>query len=32
VWMTGADPAAFGEIMTEGQVFDVRNGTVSAQR
>jgi DNA replication and repair protein RecF len=32
VWMTGADPAAFGEIMTEGQVFDVRNGTVSARR
>jgi DNA replication and repair protein RecF len=29
VWMTGADPAAFGEIMTEGQVFDVRNGTVT---
>jgi len=29
VWMTGADPAAFGEIMTEGQVFDVHNGTVT---
>jgi DNA replication and repair protein RecF len=29
VWMTGADPAAFGEIMTEGQVLEVRNGTVS---
>jgi DNA replication and repair protein RecF len=29
VWMTGADPAAFGEIMTEGQVFDVRNGTLT---
>ena len=29
VWMTGADAAAFGEIMTEGQVFDVLNGTVS---
>jgi DNA replication and repair protein RecF len=28
VWMTGADPAAFGEI-TEGQVFDVRNGTLT---
>ena len=28
VWMTGADPAAFGDIADRAQVFDVRNGTV----
>jgi DNA replication and repair protein RecF len=28
VWMTGADPAAFGEIVGRAQVFVVRNGTV----
>jgi DNA replication and repair protein RecF len=28
VWMTGADPAAFGDIMDRAQVFEVRNGTV----
>jgi DNA replication and repair protein RecF len=31
VWMTGADPAAFGDIMARAQVFDVRNGTVGAR-
>jgi DNA replication and repair protein RecF len=31
VWMTGADPAAFGDIMARAQVFEVRNGTVSAR-
>jgi len=31
VWMTGADPAAFGDIMDRAQVFEVRNGTVSAR-
>jgi DNA replication and repair protein RecF len=31
VWMTGADPAAFGDIMARAQVFDVRNGAVSAR-
>ncbi len=29
VWMTGADPAAFGDIAARAQVFEVRNGTVS---
>ncbi len=29
VWMTGADPAAFGDIIARAQVFEVRNGTVS---
>ena len=28
VWMTGADPAAFGDIIGRAQVFFVRNGTV----
>jgi DNA replication and repair protein RecF len=28
VWMTGADPAAFGEIVGRAQAFVVRNGTV----
>jgi DNA replication and repair protein RecF len=28
VWMTGADPAAFGDIATRAQMFEVRNGTV----
>jgi len=30
VFMTGADPAAFGDIVGRAQVFEVRNGTVSA--
>ncbi len=29
VWMTGADPAAFGDIATRAQIFEVRNGTVT---
>ncbi len=32
VWMTGADPAAFGDIVDRAQIFEVRNGTVSARR
>ena len=28
VWMTGADPAAFGDIVDRAQVFEVRGGTV----
>lgn len=28
VWMTGADPAAFGDIMSRAQVFDVGSGNV----
>src|SRR5476649_962682 len=28
VWMTGADPAAFGDILGRAQVFEVRNGGV----
>ncbi len=32
VFMTGADPAAFGDIMDRADVFEVRSGTVSAQR
>ncbi len=31
VWMTGADPAAFGDIMDRAQVFEVHNGSVSAR-
>ncbi len=31
VWMTGADPAAFGDIMDRAQVFEVRNGTVTTR-
>jgi DNA replication and repair protein RecF len=32
VFMTGADPAAFGDIVSRAQVFEVRNGTVSPRR
>lgn len=28
VWMTGADPAAFGDIMDRAQVFQVRSGQI----
>ena len=28
VWMTGADPAAFGDIVSRALMFEVRNGTV----
>ena len=28
VWMTGADPAAFGDIVGRAQVFEVHPGTV----
>ena len=30
--MTGADPAAFADIVGRAQVFEVRNGTVSPRR
>ena len=29
VWLTGADPAAFGEIGTSGEIFDVENGRIT---
>jgi len=29
VWMTGADPAAFGDIADRARVFEVRNGAVT---
>jgi DNA replication and repair protein RecF len=32
VWLTGADPAAFAEIGTSGEVFDVENGRVTTRR
>ena len=32
VWMTGADPAAFGDIGSRAQVFEVRGGTVGPHR
>ena len=32
VWMTGADPAAFGDIVGRAQVFEVRAGTVEPRR
>ena len=28
VWMSGADPVAFGEIIGRAQLFLIRNGTV----
>ncbi len=31
VFMTGADPAAFGDVMRRAQVFEVRSGTVTPQ-
>ena len=32
VWMTGADPVAFGDIVGRAQVFEVRSGTVEPRR
>jgi len=32
VWMTGADPVAFGEIVGRAQVFEVRPGVVQPTR
>jgi DNA replication and repair protein RecF len=32
VWMTGADPAAFGEIGPSGEIFSVENGRIRARR
>jgi DNA replication and repair protein RecF len=32
VWMTGADPVAFGDIIARAQVFEVRAGTVEPRR
>jgi len=32
VWMTGADPAAFGDIVGRAQVFEVRPGAVEPGR
>jgi DNA replication and repair protein RecF len=32
VWLTGADPAAFAEIGTGGEIFDIESGQVSARR
>ena len=32
VWMTGADPAAFGDIVGRAQVFEVRGGAVEPRR
>ena len=32
VWMTGADPAAFGDIAGRAAMFEVRSGTVAPLR
>ena len=32
VWMTGADPAAFGDIVSRAEVFEVRPGAVEPRR
>ncbi len=32
VWMTGADPASFGDIVGRALVFEVRSGTVEPRR
>jgi DNA replication and repair protein RecF len=29
VWMTGADPAAFADLGSAGEIFDVADGRVS---
>src|SRR5690242_12694141 len=29
VWMTGADPAAFAEIVASGEIFDVESGKIA---
>jgi len=32
VWMTGADPAAFGDILDRAQAFTIRPGAAEARR
>jgi DNA replication and repair protein RecF len=32
VWMTGADPAAFGDIVGRAEVFEIRGGTVELRQ
>ena len=32
VWLSGADPAAFGEIGSSGEIFDVANGQFTPRR
>jgi DNA replication and repair protein RecF len=32
VWMTGADPVAFGDIVSRAQVFEIRPGTIEPRR
>jgi DNA replication and repair protein RecF len=32
VWLTGADPGAFAEIGSLGQIFDVESGRATARR
>ena len=32
VWMTGADPASFGDIVDRAQIFEVRSGSVEPRR
>jgi DNA replication and repair protein RecF len=32
VWMTGADPAAFGDIVGRARVFEVRGGAIEPRR
>jgi len=32
VWMTGADPAAFGDIVSRAQIFEVQPGTLEPRR
>ncbi|HXX25424.1 MAG TPA: DNA replication/repair protein RecF [Pseudolabrys sp.] len=32
VWITGADPVAFGDIVARAQIFEVRNGTIAPRQ
>ncbi|MBI5265377.1 MAG: AAA family ATPase, partial [Bradyrhizobium sp.] len=32
VWLTGADPAAFGEIGSAGEIFEVENGRITPRK
>jgi DNA replication and repair protein RecF len=29
VWMTGADPATFGEVGASGEIFEINSGQIA---
>jgi len=32
VWMTGADPAAFADVGSNGEIFDVEAGRIASRQ